>query len=182
MTLRDSNTEYGIISRLNHWIGALLVLTLAGIGLYFSELPRGPEAQFWKGLHVAFGTVAIPILLLRVFWRAASSSPRALPQAPALQLLAKATQFLMLAGILILVVTGPLSIWAIGRPFGISGVLQIPSPFPLFRSWHVPLEEIHGYAAYTVMGLIGLHLAGVLKHQFIDRDGLLARMTGRAGN
>jgi len=27
--------------------------------------------------------------------------------------------------------------------------------------------------------LIGLHLLGVVKHQFIDRDGILARMTGR---
>jgi cytochrome b561 len=27
--------------------------------------------------------------------------------------------------------------------------------------------------------LIGLHLVGVIKHQFIDRDNILARMTGR---
>ncbi|MBW8901931.1 MAG: cytochrome b/b6 domain-containing protein, partial [Massilia sp.] len=50
---------------------------------------------------------------------------------------------------------------------------------PKFEGWHDTLEDIHGFTANVLIGLIGLHLLGVLKHQFIDRDNILARMTGR---
>jgi cytochrome b561 len=57
---------------------------------------------------------------------------------------------------------------------------SIPSPFPAFKSLHRPLEEIHSFTANAMLYLIGLHLLGVIKHQFIDRDGILKRMAGRA--
>ena len=179
MMMRDSPASYGTVSRLNHWIGALFVLLLLGIGLYFGALPRGEEKRFWRGLHVAFGTVAIVFLLFRVFWSMRSSAPRPLPQRPALQLLSKAVHLLLLTGIVIMVLTGPLTMWSAGRSFGIFDLLQIPSPFPPFKSYQKLLEQIHSLVAYAMMGLIGLHLLGVLKHHFIDHDGILSRMTGR---
>jgi cytochrome b561 len=180
MSIHDSATDYGMVSRLNHWIGALFVLLLLGIGLYFGDMPRGAEKRFWQTLHIAVGTVAIVFLLFRVFWRLRSTSPLALPQRPALQLFANIVHALLLIGIVIMVVTGPLSIWSVGRPFGIFDLVQIPSPFPLFKAWHEPLEQIHGWTSKVMLGLIGLHLLGVVKHQLIDRDNILARMTGRA--
>jgi cytochrome b561 len=179
MAWNDSGTTYGAISRLNHWIGALLLLLLLAIGLLFEDLPRGPELSALKALHIAFGTIAIPFLVFRVFWRLRAGTPQPLPQPRALMLLSKAVHIGLLLCIVVLVVTGPLSIWAIGRPFGIAGVLQIPSPLPLFKAWHEPLEHLHGWAADGVIALVILHLLGVVKHQFIDRDALLARMTGR---
>ncbi|PWF49192.1 cytochrome b [Massilia glaciei] len=179
MTTRDHGTTYGSISRLNHWIGALFVLLLLGIGLYFGDMARGPEKTFWKGLHVAIGAIAILFLLFRVFWRVRSGFPSAAPQARPLQLLSKTVHVLLLVAIVVLVVTGPLSVWSVGRPIGIFEFVQIPSPFPLFKDWHEPLEEIHEYASTALMYLAGLHVLGMLKHQFIDRDNLLARMTGR---
>jgi len=179
MSTRDTPTHYGSVSRINHWVGALLVLALLGIGLYFDDMPRGAERNFWRSLHVAIGTVTALFLLWRVFWRMRSASPLALPQKPALKLFSKVVHWLLLAGIAILAVTGPLSIWATGRGLPIFHLASIPSPFPAFRALHEPLEEIHGFTADAMIWLIGLHLLGVVKHQFIDRDGILARMTGR---
>ena len=178
MSIRDTATAYGMVSRLNHWIGALLVLTLLGIGLYFGDMPRGDEKRFWRTLHIAIGTVAILFLLFRVVWRLRAGSPRPHPQRPALQLAARVVHGLLLLGIVVLVVTGPLIQWSDGRPFGIFDLLVIHSPFPKFDSWHDPLEVVHGWTADAMMYLIGLHLLAVLKHQFIDRDRLLTRMTG----
>ncbi|MES2128644.1 MAG: cytochrome b [Pseudomonadota bacterium] len=178
--MHNSMTHYGTISRLNHWIAALFVLLLLGIGLYFGDLPRGDEKKFWKNLHVAIGTVALLFLLFRVCWSLRAKAPPPVAQATPLRLLSKAVHGLLLLGIVILAVTGPLSIWAIGRPFGIFELVQVPSPLPLFKSWHEPLEQIHAFTADAMLYLIGLHVLGVLKHQFIDRDNLMARMTGRA--
>ena len=179
MSIRDTATAYGTVSRLNHWIGALFVLLLLGIGLYFGDMPRGDEKRFWRMLHIAVGTIGILFLLFRVVWRLASTSPQPHPQRPALQLAARIVHGLLLTGIVVLIVTGPLIQWSGGRAIGVFDLLQIPSPFPKFDSWKDPLEQIHGFTADAMMYLIGLHLLAVVKHQFIDRDKLLARMTGR---
>lgn len=179
MALQDDTNAYGKISRINHWLGALLVLALLGIGLYFEDMPKGDTKRFWIQLHLAFGTVALLALGFRIVWRIWSTSPRALPQAAAWQTLSKAVHWLLLIGIAILIVTGPLSLWSVGRPFGIYDWLSFPSPLPEFRALHKPLENIHGLASKIMLLLIGLHLAGVLKHVVIDRDGSLRRMLGR---
>ena len=44
-----------------------------------------------------------------------------------------------------------------------------------------PTEDIHGYLAYAIFALAGIHTLAALWHQFILRDGVLARMwPGRA--
>lgn len=180
MPTRDTPTSYGSISRFNHWLGALLVLVLLAIGLYFEDMPRGDVKKFWRGLHIAIGAFASLFFLWRVYWRMRSASPRELPQARPLQLVSKTVHVLLLTGIAVLALTGPLSIWATGRGIPVMGWFSIPSPFPEFRSLHRPLEEIHSYVADAMLYLISLHLLGVIKHQFIDRDHILKRMLGRA--
>lgn len=180
MPTQDTSTSYGSISRFNHWLGAVLVLVLLAIGLYFEDMPRGDVKKFWRGLHIAIGAFAALFFLWRVYWRMRSSSPRELPQARPLQLVSKSVHVLLLVGIAVLALTGPLSIWATGRGIPVMSLFSIPSPFPEFRSLHKPLEVIHSYAADAMLYLIGLHLLGVIKHQFVDRDNILRRMLGRA--
>jgi len=39
-----------------------------------------------------------------------------------------------------------------------------------------PTEDLHGYLAYALFALAGIHAATAIWHQFVLRDGLLARM------
>jgi cytochrome b561 len=179
MSNRDTPTAYGVVSRLNHWIGALFILLLLGIGLYFSDMPRGAEKTFWRTLHIAFGTIAIPFLVFRVWWRVRSASPLPLKQARALRHLSRAVHALLLAGIVVMIVSGPLIQWLGGRPFGIFDWVKFDSPLPKSEIWHDRVEVLHGWTAWVLIWLFGLHLIGVIKHQFITRDNIIARMTGR---
>ena len=43
------------------------------------------------------------------------------------------------------------------------------------------LKELHELSAFAMAGLVLLHVAGALKHHFIDRDATLVRMFGRTG-
>ena len=38
------------------------------------------------------------------------------------------------------------------------------------------LKEVHKFAALSMAALVLLHVAGAVKHQIIDRDGLMSRM------
>jgi cytochrome b561 len=92
-------------------------------------------------------------------------------------------------GFYALMLAMPLSGWALVSvsPTGISTVLYGVAPWPHLpvlgglapeakRAALAPAEFVHSTLAWLALGLLALHVAGALRHQFIDRDGLIARM------
>jgi cytochrome b561 len=65
-----------------------------------------------------------------------------------------------------------------GRVFNF-GLFQIDFGVKSNRAIFHPTEDIHGYLAYALFALAGLHALGALWHQFIRRDGLISRMWPR---
>ena len=65
---------------------------------------------------------------------------------------------------------------AAGFPVVWFGVWPLPDFVPASPALAEMLKPLHMLAAYSLAGLIVLHIAAALKHQWIDRDGLLARM------
>jgi cytochrome b561 len=47
---------------------------------------------------------------------------------------------------------------------------------PVDRELAEALKPWHGRLAFALAGLVVLHVLAALKHQFVDRDGLIARM------
>jgi cytochrome b561 len=74
----------------------------------------------------------------------------------------------------------PLIGWAYSSAAGFPIVWFGQIPLPDFIGPDKALAEIikplHQLAALALLGLAGLHVAAALKHQWIDRDGLLDRM------
>ena len=77
----------------------------------------------------------------------------------------------------------PLLGWAFssaaGFPVVLFGLLPLPDFVPVNEGLADVLKELHELSAFAMAGLVVLHVAGALKHQFIDRDGLMARMSFR---
>jgi len=74
----------------------------------------------------------------------------------------------------------PLVGWAYSSAAGFPIVLFGVLPLPDFVSADKALAELikpwHEISAFALAGLVVLHVAAALKHQLIDRDGLLTRM------
>jgi cytochrome b561 len=67
-----------------------------------------------------------------------------------------------------------------GRVFNF-GAFEINLGVKKNRAIFGPTEDIHGYLAYALFALAGLHALAALWHRFFLRDGVLARMwPGRA--
>ena len=62
------------------------------------------------------------------------------------------------------------------------GAFALPDPFVPGVAWvEAAAHRVHTSAAIGLAALLALHAAAALKHQFVDRDGLLMRMvSGRA--
>lgn len=180
MSLSDSPAGYGAVSRINHWLGALLVIVLLGVGLYFHEMPRGDERMYWLHLHTAIGVLALLPLALRIGWRAVGPSPQPLLQAPVLQLATRAVHGLLLLALAVLLVTGPFIVWSAGAPIDVFGWFELPSLTGKMPALHEALEGVHAVVSRVLLVLIGVHVLATLKHAFIDRDATLQRMLSRS--
>ena len=71
---------------------------------------------------------------------------------------------------------GLFSAWADGRNVTFAGLFAIPALIGPNKGLVKILEEAHEVSAHAMMALAGLRAAAAIVHQFVLRDGTLARL------
>ncbi|WP_140627341.1 cytochrome b [Methylibium rhizosphaerae] len=177
----QSSKRYGGIAIAFHWLLALAIIGAFGVGLYMTGLPFSPARLKLYNWHKWAGVTILALSAARLLWRLANRPP-ALPAhvaagMPAWQRNAHHGTHLLLYLFFFAV---PLSGWAYSSAAGFPIVWFGMLPLPDFVSPDKALAEVlklaHHYTAYGLAALVVLHVAAALKHQFVDRDGLLLRM------
>ena len=177
--LRNSHDAYGWVSIALHWLMALLIFGLFGLGLYMTDLTyydpwykKGPE------LHMALGVLVALLLLLRIGWRLGNPEPAMAgrPWERTVALWVHRGFYLLLLAI---VVSGYLIPTAKGEPLWVYDWFSIPALFKSEGTLADQAGEVPFYLAWTTIVLAGLHAAAAFKHHFIERDATLIRMLGR---
>lgn len=179
MSMHDTPSAYGLVSRLNHWLGALVVIVMLAIGLYFHEMPRGDERSYWLTIHIGIGVLSFLFIAFRIYWRFASKSPQPAGQTVTLQKAAMITHRLLILTMIIMFISGPLLIWTGGRPISPFGLFSIPSPIPEMHDVHEFLEELHEIVSRVLLVLIIVHVVAVIKHLVLGSGTLRGRMWGK---
>lgn len=163
-----------------HWLIAALVILNVALALYAKGLPR-PDRLSVVMTHAAIGLTVLLLTIVRVGWRLTHRPP---PIAPWLKPWERHLAHSVHVAVYVLIVSVPLMGWfmasAGGRTVSIFGLFGV-APLPLPAAAAPNLKTMHVTLAYLMIGLVGLHIAGALKHQFISRDGELARMWFGAG-
>lgn len=176
--IRDGQDSFGLISRFNHWIGAALFLTTLGIGLYmaYGGLPR--ESRFAvMNWHKAFGVAALVIGIWRVVWRLRSGFPAPVPGMPNWQeYAAKLMHWALLFVIIAMPLSGVLMSIAAGRDLSVFNVTLFPA-IGKYDWLDKAAETFHEGSVLFLVAIVALHIAAAFKHQLVDRDRTLKRMT-----
>jgi cytochrome b561 len=159
-----------------HWLLAVLIVGTFCFGLYMTSLELSPQKLKLYNYHKWAGVTILTLSTLRLAWRLGHRPPEDMPM-PAWQ---RGVAHGVHCGLYALFFAVPLVGWAYSSAAGFPVVLFGVLPLPDFVSPDKHLAELikpwHRYLAYTMAALVVMHLAGVLKHQFVDRDGLLGRM------
>ena len=173
--------RYGAIAIALHWVLALAILAMLGVGWYMTGLPFSPQRLKLYNWHKWAGVAVLALSVLRLAWRLAHRPP-ALPAPvraamPRWQQVAHhGTHHLMYA----LFLAVPLVGWAYSSAAGFPVVFLGLVPLTDFVAPNPELAEAlkpwHAWTAYALAALAVLHVAAALKHQVIDRDGLVGRM------
>lgn len=173
--------RYHPVSVLLHWVLGLALIGLFAVGLYMTDLPFSPQRLKLYNWHKWAGVTLLALSAFRLIWRL-THRPPALPVAiesamPGWQKLAHHDTH---HGLYLLFFAVPLLGWAYssaaGFPIVLFGVLPLPDFVPVSEELAELIKPLHKLSAFAMMALVLLHVAGALKHQLVDRDGLIARM------
>lgn len=179
MSTTNSTARYSRGAIILHWLIALLIIGNF-VGAWTSEdLPRD-QRMIMMGYHKATGIVILLLTLVRIGWRLINPPPPLLEtlktwEAALAQVTHALFYVLMLA--VPLAGLGLHSAFGQGKPVSIFGLFDFPAlPVGIDKPTIGLFHELHEVTATAMLVLLGLHVAAALKHQFLDRDGTLARM------
>jgi cytochrome b561 len=179
MQREQAGERYGGIAVALHWLAAALIVAGFTLGLSMVELPLGRQKFQWYAWHKWIGITVFLLTCLRLGWRLRHPAPP--PAAmPEWQQRASAATHGVLYALLLLI---PLSGWIYSSSTGISvvylGLIPLPDLVGKDRVLAATLKGTHISLNYVLLTLVCMHVAAALKHHFVDRDGVLARMLPR---
>ncbi|MGI6855518.1 cytochrome b [Mesorhizobium sp. 1B3] len=178
--MRNSRQAYGLVAIVLHWLIALLILGQLVFGTIMVRIADQRLAFELIQWHKSFGFLTLALVCVRLAWRLASPLPVYPATLPDWEIRsARAVHRLFY----VLMLALPLSGWALVSV----SVLAIPTlAFDLVVIPHLPLgisetsENLwaagHRLLGYAMMGLVSIHVAAALRHEFWLRNRLLWRM------
>lgn len=164
---------YHPLTKVLHWLVAILVVTLLIVGFLLEDLPSVAYT-----LHKSFGLIVLVLMLTRLFWIHHVGRP-ALPESTPVWewFFARAVQYSFYLVLIAMPMVGWIMATASGHAPQFLGLF--PLPFPgisedkVLADW---MKEAHELLAWVIIGLLFFHIAGALKHHFWNKDDVLRKM------
>jgi len=169
----DSRTRYGSISIAFHWGMAVLILWQM-----LKVFDRVSDGEHWIGQtlvpwHVSIGSVLLLLITARVAWVLKQLGHR--PQHnPAEAFLVHAGHFLLYAGMVLMPITGVLTMLGGGYGWSAFGVQLIAKGEKI--PWAATIGSLHSPVAWILLILILGHTGIALLHHLVRKDDTLRRI------
>lgn len=160
-----------------HWLVALLIFAAFPLGVYMHDLPLSPAKLQYFSYHKWIGISILSLVVVRVVWRFTHTPPPLPASTPRWEVVVSHLTHLALYGLLLAI---PLSGWLMSSAKGFQtvwfGVLPLPDLVGKDKALGELLTTVHQGLNLALFLLVGMHIAAVIKHKFIDRDRILERM------
>lgn len=173
-------TKYPLSSRIIHWLMAVLILFLLGLGIYMTEFlsKEAPNRLEVYSFHKSLGVIALIFIFIRIINRLlvkAPALPKTMPKHEII--LAHLGHFTLYVLMVLVPLSGYLMSNSFGYPVNLFS-LELPSLVSTNFELGKVFSETHEVCAYSLLGVIVLHVVAVLKHHFFDKpeNDVLKRM------
>ena len=174
MHLKNSLTEYGLISKVLHWLSAILLLVQIPLGFYLVDLDFGEERLNIENIHVILGLTIFYIVILRIVNKILNPTPKINPSIFKGQVfLAKLNHALLYLAILSISISGILKKLFNGESLHLFfKEIQIKDNFELVDQFY----NIHILSNYFLITLIIVHIVAVIIHKVFFNDNLIKKI------
>jgi len=187
---RPLTQRYTTLAIVAHWLIAIGMIGNLLLGLLTEKLPE-EDIRFAIDTHKSIGIAVLGLVLLRLLWRIGNKPPPfSTGMAAWERLLAHIAHFGLYVFMLWMPLTGWLhdSAWKAAPeiPMRLFGLFEWPRvgfvmglPDDRKEYLHGLFGEMHEIGGFVLIALILVHIAGALKHQFVDGDPAFRRMWSR---
>ncbi|WP_159005565.1 cytochrome b [Bradyrhizobium sp. S69] len=168
--------QYGTTAKVFHWLIVALLFVQYPIGWLMPDLHRDMKPGVGMTLHISFGIVILALIVLRLVWRLTHPVAPESSLPPWQRVATEGVHWLLYALVLATTITGWL--FASFRGWSISLFFMMPLPMlsadnptagKTIDGWHQAME-------WSLLVVIGIHVAAALAHLFIYRDRIMQRM------
>jgi cytochrome b561 len=167
--------QFAALSRLLHWTMAALVLTMLGIGV--AMVVSLADYHVLVSIHRPLGIAILVLVVIRFVNRLVNPPPPwPATMGRAERLAATVSEWVMYTLMFLLPLVGWGMLSAARNPVVLVGAVDLPFILPHNLTLYAVLRQVHTVLAYLLFLMFFAHLAAVLFHTLIVRDGMLRRM------
>lgn len=177
MGFRNSSNGFGLVTRILHWVTAMLVLVAIALGYWITNTEISLASLKYFGYHKSIGTVVLVLIVIRILWHRISAPPHPLSHGIFWQ---DALAGWVHKAFYVLLVAMPISGWVASSASGIDTVVfqrwTLPTIAPVSEAWEDIGFLIHDAIAKLLVAAILLHAGGAFFRALVKRDGTLRRV------
>ncbi|MGI9258957.1 MAG: cytochrome b [Gammaproteobacteria bacterium] len=187
MALRNTNDNFGSLTKLLHWAiaGFFIVSYCSAYYAIWFTVDGMVANDIAVQIHITSGILVSFFILLRVYWRLTNSLPTPPPGAPREHLAARLSHRTLYVFMVVMPLTGYLGTYRDADYLGVTNfgdtrlfAWVAATIDTTWEEWEVAFDYVHR----TVLGskllwiLLVIHIGAALFHHFHRRDGTLRRM------
>ena len=174
MHVKNTLTEYGIISKVLHWLSAILLLIQIPLGFYLVDLDFGEERLSIENIHIIIGLTIFYLVIVRLLNKIFNPTPKLDPSIfKGQKFIAKLNHILLYVAILSITISGILKKLFNGETLVIFfKEIKIQDNFEIAEQFY----NIHIFSNYTIIALITLHISAVIIHKLFFNENLLKKI------
>ena len=174
MHVTNTITQYGIISKVLHWLRAIILFIQIPLGFYLVDLDFGEERINVENIHIIIGLSIFYLVIIRLLNNIFNPTPKLDPSVFSGQkFIAKLNHVLLYVAILSITISGILKKLFNGESLVIFfKEIKIQDNFELADQFY----NIHIFSNYTIVALIALHISAVIVHKLFFSDNLLKKI------
>lgn len=175
-----AQAEYGSVAKWFHWVTVGLMAIALPFGFVIKYIRDEPKMAFYA-IHESAGVLILLVAIARLLWRLRNPPPPHPADLPKpMRVAATAVHHSLYGAMILQPILGFLMTNAWGFPMrdatAFLGVINQPA----FMAQNVPLAEAlqlaHTVVGYGIAILLVAHIAAVVFHQAVRKDGTLIRM------
>ena len=109
MILTNNLTDYGLISKIFHWLSATVLLVQIPLGFYLVDLDFSDKRLTIESIHVTLGLTIFYLTILRLFYKLINPTPTLTNSIfPGQKIIAKLNHIFLYISILVITISGAL--------------------------------------------------------------------------
>ncbi|MDC0356928.1 cytochrome b/b6 domain-containing protein [Pelagibacteraceae bacterium] len=175
MHIKNTITNYGLVSKLFHWISATLLVIQIPLGFYLVDLDFGKERISFENIHIIVGLSIFYLTIFRLLNNIINPPPKITTDLFLGQkYLAKINHLLLYISILSITASGIFKKLLSGETLVIFfKEISMTEDFKLAEQFY----DIHTLSSYLIITLISVHVLAVVVHKILFNENLLKKIS-----